>query len=59
MLKDLKIRKRFKKVIKLVDVGMPNLLGHFKDGVLKACDEVFGRRVGGEVKEILGGGMYR
>ena len=35
------IRKRFdEKVIKLVDVGVQNLRGHFKDGVLKACDEV-------------------
>ena len=25
---------------KLVDVGAPNLWGHFKEGVLKACDEV-------------------
>ena len=25
------------KVIKLVDIGMPNLWRHFKDGVLEAC----------------------
>ena len=39
LLKDVKIRKQFKeKVIKLSDVGAPNLWEHFKDGVLKACD---------------------
>ena len=32
------------KVIKLVNVGLSNLCGHFKDGVLKACDEVCGKR---------------
>ena len=32
--KDVKIRKQFKaKVTKLVYVGAPNFLGHFKDGV--------------------------
>ena len=42
----MKIRKRFEeKVIKLVDVGAPDLWGHFKDGVLKACDEVCGKRI--------------
>ena len=41
LLKDVKIRKRFgKKVTVLVDVGAPNLYGHFKDGVLKVCDEI-------------------
>ena len=45
--KDVKIRKRFKeKVTKLVDVGVPNLWEHFKDGVLKACDEVCGKKRG-------------
>ena len=35
LLKDVKIRKRFEeKVIKLFDVGAPNLWGHFRDGVL-------------------------
>ena len=44
-MKDLKIRKRFdEKVIKLVDDGAPNLWGHFKDGILKACDEVCGKK---------------
>ena len=38
---------------------MPYLWGHFKDGVLKACDEVSGKKRGGEVMEILGGGMKR
>ena len=43
LLKDVKIRKQIEeKVIKLVDVVAPNLWGHFKDGVLKACDEVSG-----------------
>ena len=37
----MKIWKQFEeKVIKLVDVGVPNLWGHLEDGVLKACDEV-------------------
>ena len=31
---------------------------HFKDGILKACDEVCGKKKG-EVKEIHGGGMKR
>ena len=35
LLKDVKIGKRFEeKVIDLVDIGSPNLWGHFKDGVL-------------------------
>ena len=56
LLKDVKIKKRFEgKEAKLVDVGAPNLWGHFMDEVL----EVYGRRVGGEVKEIHGGGMKR
>ena len=43
LLKDVKIRKRFdEKVTKLVDVGASNLWGHFKDGILGACDEVCG-----------------
>ena len=54
LLKDVKIRKRFEeKVTELVDVGAPNLWGHFKDGVLKACDEVCGRRRGRRSKEII------
>ena len=44
---------------KLVNVVAPNLWGHFKNGVLKACDEVCGKKMGGEVKEIHGGGMKR
>ena len=45
LLKDVKIRKCFEeKVTKLVDIGAPNLCGHFKDGVLKACDEVCGKK---------------
>ena len=38
---------------------MPNLWGLFKDGVLKTCDEVCGKKKGREIKEILGGGMKR
>ena len=35
LLKDVKIRKRFyEKVTKLVDVGVQNVWGHFKGGVL-------------------------
>ena len=38
-LRDIMIRKRFvEKVVEMVDVGVPNLWGHFKDGVSKACD---------------------
>ena len=34
LLKDVKIRKRIdEKVIKLVDIGGPNLWGHFKEGI--------------------------
>ena len=58
LLKDLKIRKQFEeKEIKLVDVGVANLWGNFKDGVLKACDEVCGKKRGWEIKEVHGGGM--
>ena len=58
LLKDAEIKKRLKKVIELVDVGATNLWRNFKDGVLKACDEVCGKKRG-EAKEILGGGMKR
>ena len=45
LLKDVKIRKRFEeKVIELVDFGVSNLWGHTKDWVLKACDEVCGKK---------------
>ena len=45
LLKDVKIRKRFEeKVTKLVDDGAPNLWGLFKDGVLKSCDEICGKK---------------
>ena len=40
-----KIRKRFiEKVTKFVDVGATYLWGHFKDRVLKACDELCGKK---------------
>ena len=53
LLTDVQIRKQFEeKVIKLVDVGAPNLWGLFKHGVLKVCDEVcVGRRGGGSKGE--------
>ena len=41
LLIDLLIGNQFEeKVIDLVDVGLPNLLGHFQDGILVACNEV-------------------
>ena len=46
LLKDVKIGKRLEEVIQLVDVGLPNLWEHFKDGVSKACDEVCGKKRG-------------
>ena len=36
-----------RKVIGLVDVGVPNLCRHFRDGVLKGWDEVCGKKEGG------------
>ena len=52
VLKDVKIRKRFKKKLtELADLGAPNSWRHFKDGVSKACDEVYRKKRGGEVKE--------
>ena len=37
----MKIWKQFEeKVMELVEVGVPNLLCYFKDGILKECDEV-------------------
>ena len=60
LLNDLKIRKQFEeKVIKLVDVGAPYLLGYFMDRILRACDEVCGKKRVGDVKEIHGGGTKR
>ena len=41
----MKIRKQFyEKVIILVDIGVPNLWGNFKDEILVACDEVCGKK---------------
>ena len=34
-----------------------NLWVHLEDGVLKACDKVCGKKMGGKVKEIHGGGV--
>ena len=34
-----------RKVITLVDVGVPNLLGHVRNGILKACEEVSGKKM--------------
>ena len=45
LLKDVMIRKRFEEnVIELVHLGTSNVWGHFKDGVLDACDEVCGKK---------------
>ena len=46
-------------VMKLFDVGAPNLWGHFKDRVLEECDEMCGKKRGGEVKDVHCGGMMR
>ena len=60
VLKDVKIRKRFEeKLTKLAILGAPNSWRHIKDGVSQACDEVYQKKRGGEVKEIHGGGMKR
>ena len=60
LLKCVKISKRFEeKVIKLVDVGVPNLWGHCKDAFLDHVMRCVGRRVGGEVKQMHGGEMLR
>ena len=46
-LKDKETRRRFEeRVGELVDVNAPDLWESFKDGVLKACDEVCGRKRG-------------
>ena len=42
----LEVRKIRRKVLKLIHVGVPNLWGHFKDGILKPCDEVCGKKRG-------------
>ena len=44
LLKDLKVRMLFE--VRVADVGAPYLWGHFKDGVLLACDEVCRRKRG-------------
>ena len=47
LLKDLKIRKQLQeKTIQLVDVGAPNMWGHFKGGIIGACDEVWWKKSG-------------
>ena len=51
LLKDVKIRKQFEEnVIELVDVGAPNLLGHFKYGILETCDKVCWKKRGWKSK---------
>ena len=41
----MKIRKQFEEeVTELFDVEAPHLWGHFKDGVLNACDYVCGKK---------------
>ena len=43
----MKIRKRYEeKVFKLVDIGVQNLWGPIKDGIIKACDKVCGKKSG-------------
>ena len=60
LLKDVKMMKRFEeKETKFVDLGAPNLWGHFMDGVLMACDEMCGKKMGGKEKKIYHGGMMR
>ena len=50
----MKIRKRFEeKVIKLVDVGAPKLWGHIKDWSYRHVMRYVGRRLSGDVKEIV------
>ena len=52
-------RVRFEKRVKeLVSTDAPDLWKTFKDGVLKACDEVCIRSLG-KIKETCGGGMKR
>ena len=47
LVKDVKTRTRLKeKVIKIVDIGVKNLWGPFKDEVLGSCDELCGRKRG-------------
>ena len=49
----------WEKLVELVDVCFLNILGHFKDVVLRTCDEVYGGVWAGEVREVHGGGMKR
>ena len=52
LVKYLKTGKRFEeKVVKLVDVGTPNLWGYVWDRLLKGCDEVCGKKRGRRSKE--------
>ena len=56
LLKD-EIRKQFEeKVTELVDIGVPNLWGHFKDEVVMMC---VGSRGKENVKKIHGNAMSR
>ena len=60
MLKDVKVRKRFEeKVIKLVDVGAPNLWDISRMGFYRHVTRCMGRRGRGAVKEVHDGGMKR
>ena len=48
----MEIRKRSEqKVIKLVEVGVLFLWGHFGDGILKACDKLCWKKRVGRSKE--------
>ena len=45
LLKDVKIGILFEeKVVALLDVGSTNVWVNFNDGVIKACDGVYGKR---------------
>ena len=43
----------------MVDVGILNLQGHFKDVFLRACDYVCGHRRSRRANEAHGGGIKR
>ena len=56
-LKEDDTRARFEeRVGELVSAGAPELWKCFREGMLKAFDEVCGKTKGGEIKGISGGG---
>ena len=53
-------RVKFEKRVKeLVSTDAPDLWKIFRDGVLKACEELCGKKKSREIKETCGGGMKR